>query len=312
MEVASVQSALTPLVIICTKDRPDELRRCLEALRHEDADVLVVDASAGGGLTHADVPALAPMGRQLFAHTGSPPLTAQRNVGIGFARERGYDVVLFLDDDVVVEPGYVAAVLSAFVANPDAAGVGAVVTNEPPARLITLKRFFLIWSRRPGAVLSSGRNVVGHYDSGPWPRTVQWLSGCCMSYRLDLIGESRFDERLVGYSWGEDVDFSFRTGRDHPLVVEPTARVAHNQSPAGRASVRRLARTRVSVLHAWVGEHRADGMRRGAFWWSVVGEVLICLLLAPVRLERLSVAGGLIQGSWDVVRHGSSRSAWAD
>jgi GT2 family glycosyltransferase len=302
---------LTPLVIICTKDRPDELRHCLEALVHEDADVLVVDASTRtGGAEGADDRLPAPVGRSVVVRRSSPPLTAQRNVGIAFARDGSYDIALFLDDDVVVEPGYVGAVLSAFAANSQAAGVGAVVTNEPRARLITIKRFFRLWSLRPGAVLPSGRNVVGHYDTGPWPRTVEWLSGCCMSYRLNLIGDSQFDERLVGYSWGEDVDFSFRTGRRHLLVIEPTARVAHNQSPAGRASARRLARTRVSVLHAWVGEHRDDGMRRGAFWWSVFGEVLICLLQTPARPERLAVARGLIQGSWDVLRHGSSRSAW--
>jgi GT2 family glycosyltransferase len=299
------------LIVICTKDRPEELRRALASIAHEPADVLLVDSSTTPHLPESDeaLQALAPVRQHLHVRKTQPRLTAQRNIGIDVARSSGYDVVLFMDDDVVVEPGYVTAVLTAFEADPDVAGVGAVVTNEPPARLGSLKRLFGLWSGRPGAVLRSGRNVIGHYDVGPWPRPVDWLSGCCMSYRLDRIGAERFDERLVG-PWGDDVDFGFRLSRRQRLVVDGRVRLAHHPSSVGRASARRLARSRVSVLHAWVREHADDGLRRSAFWWSVFGEVVISLLMAPLRPEKAAVAAGLLQGTADVVRHGSDRSRW--
>jgi len=64
------------------------------------------------------------------------------------------------------------------------------------------------------------------------------------------------------------------------------------------------------VLHAWVIEHQADGLRRGAFWWSILGEILLSLLQTPLRPQRAAVAWGLLQGTWDVLRHGSDRSRW--
>jgi len=300
-------SALKPLVVICTKDRPDELRRCLTSLANEPADVLLVDA----GTVDPDDASVrpSPAGHEVLVIRTPPQLTAQRNVGIEHAIANGYDVVLFMDDDVVVEPGYVNAALSVFARNPDVAGVGAVVTNEPPVHLVRVKAFFGLWSTRPGVVLPSGRNVVGHFDGGPWPRDVEWLSGCAMSYRLDRIGELRFDERLMA-PWGDDVDFGFRVSRRRRLVVDGTARLAHYPSPVGRTRVGLQARSRVSVLHAWVLEHRADGLRPRAFWWSLTGELLLSLLLAPVRRGNAAFAGGLVRGAWDVVRRGSDRSRW--
>jgi GT2 family glycosyltransferase len=166
---------------------------------------------------------------------------------------------------------------------------------------------FLLWSRTPGRVLRSGRNVVGHRDAPPWPRDVEWLSGCAMSYRLRHLDGQRFDDRLVGYSWGEDLDFSWRLGRRHPLPVARDARLHHLQSPVNRLARRRLTRLRTQLLHAWVREQ--DGLSVAAFWWSVAGEVLLYGTRALLGRGDGEVAIGALLGTYDVLRHGSSRSA---
>ncbi len=95
--------ALAPCtVVICTKDRPDDLRRCLIALAPfagESVELLVVDNAPSDGRTREVV-------RELPA-----TYVCQMRQGLNWARHAGveaaqHDIVLFVDDDVVVEPDW--------------------------------------------------------------------------------------------------------------------------------------------------------------------------------------------------------------
>lgn len=296
-------------MVICTRERPELLAECLAALRGQGdpLDVVVVDASSSdaSAVVCHDQPGL-----RVTRRTAEPGLARQRNLGVDEARRLGADVVLFVDDDVVVEPNYVAAVLAAFAEHPDVAGVGGVVVDEPPVGLVFVKRIFRLWSNRPGAVLPSGRNVLGHHPHGTFPRRVDWLSTSSASLRLSLVADLRFDERLAGYSYGEDLDLTFRLSRRHPLLVIADARAHHSRSQLNRPAPAALARRKTVLLHAWVSEQRGNGLRRRWFWWSALGEVLINTGAALVgRRAAWGTARGTVTGCVHIWRHGSSRSA---
>lgn len=303
---------LSPVVVICTLDRPNELRRCLASLAGQAPRLPVVVVDASRSPATRDVCAEAHADLEVTRVATEPGLSRQRNLGVDEALRRGADIVLFVDDDIVCEPGYVDAVLATFAADPTIGGVGGVVVNEPEVSAVGVKTLFRLWSRRPGVVLPSGRNVLGHQPSGTFPREVQWLSTCTASIRLSTLGPLRFDERLAGYSYGEDLDLTYRLGRASRLVVIGSARARHELSPVHRPSPAALARRRTVLLHAWVKEQRGNGLRLRWFWWSVVGELLLSAVGAVVgRQDDRQRLRGVVTACSDIAR-GRSRRDFPD
>ena len=113
-------------VIIPTRGRPEQLRRCLRSLAELDwpadgYEVIVVDD--GGGLSEGIVGAEARLIRQ--KHAGP---AAARNRG---AHEAVNTRLAFVDDDCVVTPGWLAGFARALDEHPGAAAGGRVVNGLP-------------------------------------------------------------------------------------------------------------------------------------------------------------------------------------
>jgi GT2 family glycosyltransferase len=101
----------TASVVICTRERPDDLRRCLEAiaaLKSDGHEVLVVDNRPATTAT-ATVVASFPTVR--YAREDRKGLDAARNRA--FAEASG-EVLAFVDDDAVVDRGWLLALLRPF------------------------------------------------------------------------------------------------------------------------------------------------------------------------------------------------------
>ena len=79
---------------------------------------------------------------------------------------------------------------------------------------------------------------------------------------------------------------------------------------AATATAQQVALMRTVLLHAWVREHRHLGMRLSAYWWSVIGEVLLRSLDAAASRDIIAArtARGVALGALHVLRHGSSRT----
>ncbi len=127
---------IRPSIVICTYDRYDVLPLCLEAL---SADV----ASSAGGVEVLIVDNTPPAKRRevdLFddfkLHIADRPgLSNARNIGV---RETSGDVIVFLDDDATVHPGFISALKTGFDRAPQAMVMGgktvpAFPDATPPA-----------------------------------------------------------------------------------------------------------------------------------------------------------------------------------
>lgn len=119
-------------VVVCTHNRAACLRRCLEALAVQDApadayEVLVVDNASDDDT------------RQLLrswvgAHPGRSSIREPR-LGVGHARNAGVraaagEVVAFVDDDALAEPGWVASIIDSYTRHPTAVAIGGPVTLD--------------------------------------------------------------------------------------------------------------------------------------------------------------------------------------
>lgn len=104
----------TASLIVCSRDRPDALERCLERLAVSDltplAEVLLVDQSAPG--TYDALVARHALGPLPLRHvpTDTRGLAAARNVGV---RAATADLCLFTDDDCLPERDWVPALCRA-------------------------------------------------------------------------------------------------------------------------------------------------------------------------------------------------------
>ena len=176
-------------------------------------------------------------------------------------------------------------------------GVGGRITNLPTSRPSRLARFFMM-DGPEGHILPSGRNVL--VFTGDGPRRVQWLSGCSMSYRREIIRRHRFDERMSLI--GEDVDISTRVGQDAELWIHADARMAHWESPIGRQSMNGRIRTELVSRHYRV-RSGIGGQSIIAFWWSCLGMILLYSRRIVIRDPRQPVRSlaAIFQGIGEIL-----------
>jgi glycosyltransferase involved in cell wall biosynthesis len=101
----------TATVAVCTRDRPEDLQRCLEALVRlpdDGQELLVVDNCPS---TDATRRLLESYGRVRYVCEERPGLDIARNRAL---REARHEVVAFTDDDAVSDPGWLRALLRNF------------------------------------------------------------------------------------------------------------------------------------------------------------------------------------------------------
>jgi GT2 family glycosyltransferase len=203
---------MTPSVsiIVCSKDRPDDLTEAIASIRSCDevgrrAELVVVEEC--------------PKAREIpdVRYVHLPPLGR----GFGHARNRGLkaacgDVVLFIDDDCRAVPGWAFALLHPLRSDPSVVGVaGAVLVKDcgPIGYAENILGF-------PGGGL---RSV---HDAGGRTIPTRHLSTCNCAYRraaLEQIGG--FPEETP---WGgEDALVAERISTLGPCLFAPEAQVYH-------------------------------------------------------------------------------------
>lgn len=198
-------------VVICTRDRPAQLRECLRSVlqaRHEPLEVLVVDNAPSGDGTRAvaaEFTAIDP--RVRYECEQRAGLSNARNHGLAVAR---HDLVAFTDDDVRVDPGWPSALAAGFAADPHTVCVTGLVAS---ASLDTApERYFD--SRYPwGEVFEPRRfDLAEHRDPSPGYPFVAGKFGTGANFAV----RRSFVQRLGGFDpllgagspskGGEDLD----------------------------------------------------------------------------------------------------------
>ena len=244
--------------VVATKDRPGDLRIMLRSLAGQSRrpdQVVIVDSSADpvqsvaeefGGLNVK------------YIHVDRPSASGQRNTGIR-AVDEGMDLIAFMDDDAVLEPGSLEAMLNFWRAAPaDMGGAAFNWLNFQPTGGGWLKRSALcrwlgLYSPMKGQVMPSGWQTLAGIVSET--TVVQWLPSGASVWRKDIFQKFRFDEFFDGYSYLEDLDFSFSVGRHYKLAVVAGAGFRHYPSPSGRGSMVRFGKVEVRNRLYFVRKH---------------------------------------------------------
>lgn len=236
-------SPLTSSVIICTRNRLEDIVTCLTSLAQQTQmpDELIVIDSSDLKLSEQERfgaffnEKLFPFTSLHYVHT-HPGLTYQRNIGITQATK---DIIHFLDDDTILSPDYLAVMQDTFYRYPAYAGGMGTVTNVDSVHMTLhqlFRRFFLL-QRDDASGNFTWSGMPTHAYGKIQLRTVQVLGGCCMAYRALVFKNHLFDEKLTRYAFMEDCDFSCRVAKQASLFFNPAAKLEHYPSKASRDHV---------------------------------------------------------------------------
>ncbi len=239
-----------------------------------------------------------------IVHLGSPVRSAarQRNLGVG-AVGGSADLIGFADDDVVFEPNAFRAMKDFWRRAPaDLGGAGFNLLNHPPLALRSLKalppaRKLQLYGPDPGRVLRSGiQTLIG---TAPEDLDVEWLPTTAVVWRREIFTSFGFDEWFEGYSYLEDLDFSYRVGKRFRLRVAAGAGYRHFPAPNGRGSGAVFGRREVLNRLHFVGKHVE--LSRGYCYEALVLRMLMSFWNAAVHGSAydLSRVGGNIRGLWE-------------
>lgn len=161
-------------------------------------------------------------------------ISAQRNCGLEMALGR-FDVITYLDDDLIPATRYLERACRALEQNPDWAVVmGHIIRDGATTGEIS-------WA--DGLAALRAADVVD--EAGDDAADQIGAQGGNMTIRTAMIGDLRFDERLALYSWQEDIDFTTQLGRRGRIVCLPAIRSVHMAVRGGRMSGLRFGYSQV-------------------------------------------------------------------
>jgi len=286
-------------IIIPTYNRPKDLAECLDSISNQaylPFEVLIIDNGNVAETKKFVKKNLSKFGKRNISlsyikNDKENSLTLARNIG---ARNARGDIVLFLDDDVILDKDYLKEILKVYEEQPDALGVQGFIEQEKVSKIrnIIYKIFFLYHLERNCCRALPSGSVTYPYELG---RTVscQWLSGAS-SYRKQILKEFKFDEKLKKYSDGEDLEFSYRVFRKYQnsLYITPYAKMIHKTAFSGRALGKELINMReVYGLYIFYKFFNHTIRDRFIYIWSRIGRFLITLVRVAIRRPT----GGLLE-----------------
>jgi GT2 family glycosyltransferase len=227
-------------LVICTRNRPEPLERCLSSIRDLSPgpqEIIVVDNDPASGLTRS-VAERFPEVR--YVPEPRPGLSAARNAGVRQCRGA---IIAFTDDDVIVDPGWIGALAAGFNHQGDDQGedqdddqdVIAVTGLVLPAELETRAQFIFQvgepvfgWEYR--AITFDRAFFVSTRRLGA--RVWRLGAGANMAFRREAFERvGLFDERLGAGAAGcsEDSELWYRLlAEGYRCRYVPTAVVFHH------------------------------------------------------------------------------------
>ena len=288
---------VTASIVICTRHRPQDLATCLASIRDEIAsgrEVVIVD-NGPDSETEAMVRAHPRVRYVVESRAG---LSRARNAGIAAASG---DVVVFIDDDVRPEPGWIAPLLRRFQER----DVGVVCGLVLPEALETDAQIGFQYELGFG-----GMGVLPlRFDAefvGDWRRGVPvWNigAGANMAIRrrtaLDLGG---FDERLgpgAAGGCGDDSEFWHRVlFAGHAAIYEPLSVVRHRHRRDWRALEQQAYGYSLGHVVALLAQYARDGDRGDLIraFIDFPAELIRRVRHAPRR--KLTGAPDVLLGAW--------------
>ncbi len=274
-------------VIIPTYNRIEDLRACLDSLLTQilmPYEIFVIDNASNDNtenLIRSRTESFIKEGCSLnYMPNPKNSLTVARNFG---AKQTSGDIVLFLDDDVILGSEYVSEICKVYKEYPEALGVQGYIVpdhSRPNVRDFLYKIFYLYHLEHNGcrALPSISATYPIALDR---VMKCEWLSGANHSYRRRVFKEFNYDENLIKYSDGEDLESSHRIYSRYPgtLFITPFAKLQHNASVSGRTLGKELIYMQeIYGLYLFFKVFGSSFKNNRIYIWSRIGRIIIMII----------------------------------
>lgn len=283
--------------IIPTKDRPEKLKNLIDSIAGQNevcGRVIVVD---GGKSVRDVVRGFSDRLPVEYYECHPPGQIRQRNMAISLLDDQT-PLVGFLDDDIVLEPQALEAMLTFWnKCEPDTAGVSFNIVNNSPYRHSWMRAVIGMSSPQQGRVLRSGYNVAT--SPVDIDLKVQWLCGGATVWKREIL--QKFINKEVCSRWAicEDVIFSYPIGKRFPLYVCADAKVRHEHvyDHTAKMKYRYYGRT-ITLWRLYFVESHAE-LSRIFFLWMLLGQITArCISgIISFRISDIQYAIGQIEGA---------------
>jgi len=227
-------------VVIPTYKREQQLVDTIEYIladRYSEFEVIVVDQTKNHTPQVADaIETFQQDSRFRYVQIPIANLPLARNVGLRLAQG---DVIIYVDDDVKLEPSFIAAHVACYEDTKIGAVGGRILNVQGRASDPT-------GSAKPGQILPDGTRTTHFYKTER--AYIDWGMGCNMSFRRSALEDiNGFDERYTKAAKHEDIDAFVRIRKAGYLAVfEPSACLTHLKTSQGgcRSETEEIERAR--------------------------------------------------------------------
>jgi GT2 family glycosyltransferase len=227
-----------------------------------------------------------------------------RAKNIGAEQAKG-DIVLFVDDDVVLDEKYIEELDKVY--QKDAVGlVGAVqglCSNTKSYNRIksTYCRFFLLggWygsksQLNPSCTITIPVHLACATKAAGFVMSAH-------SYRKSVFNDYKFDEI---YEYGDELNFSVRVSKQYCLYITPFAKFIHNESPVGRNFKEYQINNTYARYYMFCKLMPQTLINKIYFGWSLLGVVIGHMgisIIRPTKKNR-EYTKGTIKGMFLIIK----------
>ncbi len=229
-------------VLVLNWNGADDTLDCLQSLQkltYPAADAVVIDnGSSDDSVSRikSDFPDthIIELSSNLFFGGGN-------NAGLEWAQTKGYEYVIFLNNDTTVEPDFIEPLLACFESFENVGIVAPLMCYASDPQLI--------WYGGGRVNLWTGTVEHKHIRKsldvvGTQALTTDYITGCCLMMKTDLAVE------MAGFHpdfkmYGEDVDLSLRCREaGYQLIFAPQGKIYHKVSASvgGEFGLKKLSR----------------------------------------------------------------------
>ncbi len=287
-------------ILIPTINRVEGILDCLYSIAKQTIKpnmIIIVDASETNDLEV--ILQEKDLGINIKYIPSEKGLPYQRNLGLEYSKS---EWILFLDDDVVLEPDYIETAFKVLEENKGYhVFTGGIINHGRKVKvnplLVLFQRLFYLSESCIAGFKKSGDYNVNH-PSLTGPVEVGVAIGCSSLYHRDIFKDYKFDtnfQYLEGYASLEDEDFSLQLRRKYRILYSTAAKAFHNRAtaPGTRLSIYKRGRIR-SFNHRYLyRKHKeAYGFKPLPHFLSCIGLILEAL----INMQSVTRSRGLIAG----------------
>lgn len=300
---------ITFSIVICTLNNVVGLEKCITSLTQQTLkpiEVIIVHGEINKEIEESITRSIQPILQSNLITLNYiktiRSLVVQRNIGIDNAVG---DVIVFLDDDVVLEKDYFYYLFEVYQSkwSENIGGVqGTIIEGlrgNPLNPIEVVRKMILLGSMTgSGRLLASGNPSFCGNPKGI--KKVDIFNGCMMSFRRNILLKNKFDTNFKEFWMCDDIELSYRISRKYHLYQTPLARLHHIPSTPNYEGYRKIARmlvyNRLYIFRVYFSDSIINWI---LFFWSNFGE-FFCRLLHSIRIGNIGVLLGFLEG-WKLI-----------